>query len=263
MHLGDGAITAECALIAAGAAAVGLGVAAVAARSAPPSPRKLLLAGGLGSLIFAAQAVNLPILPVSSAHLVGGVLLAWALGPGLAVWTMAAVLLLQAALLGDGGFHALGANVLNMALLPAAMLAGWRRFSNQPQVGPAQAAVIAALAIPLAALLIVGETALLRGAAELGPWPDFARRMLAVHLWIGALEGVATFGLIHALVRMGAAKPTSIGNENAAWRPALLMFAAAIVLPILAYPISSRLPDGLEWAAESSGLKILDAAPRE
>src|SRR5262245_31580238 len=127
MHLGNGAITPECVAITMGAAALGLGACTLAIRSDPMSRQKLTLAAGLGALVFAAQAINAPVLPGISAHLVGGVLLAWVLGPGLGALTLAVVLAVQAQVLGDGGLAALGANVVNMALLPAACVAVARR----------------------------------------------------------------------------------------------------------------------------------------
>src|SRR5262245_33761734 len=161
MHLGNEAITPECAALAFGAAAGGLGLAAVAARRELTSGRKAALAGGLGALVFAAQAVNAPILPGSSAHLVGGVLLAWAVGPGLGAWVMTGVLLIQALVLGDGGIMALGANVLNMALLPAGLVAIARRAEVEAtRWGAMRPALLAGFSVPIAALLIVGQTAL-------------------------------------------------------------------------------------------------------
>src|SRR5688572_15566265 len=103
MHLGNGAITPECAVLTVGGAAAGLAAAAVSLRKLESPSGKLLLAGGLGALIFAAQAINVPVWPGISGHLVGGVLLAWALGPGLGAWTMALILAVQALWLGDGG----------------------------------------------------------------------------------------------------------------------------------------------------------------
>src|SRR5947207_3302456 len=103
MHLGNGAITPECAAVAYGAAAAGLAASAKALRANRPTMEKLQLAVGLGCAIFAAQAINVPVAPGISGHLVGGVLLAWALGPALGAWTMAVVLAVQAVTLGDGG----------------------------------------------------------------------------------------------------------------------------------------------------------------
>ena len=185
MHLGNGAMTPECAALTLGAAAAGLAASAVAVRKAGVSRDKLLMAAGLGCLVFAAQAINVPIAAGTSAHLVGGVLLGCLVGPGLAAWTMALVLVVQAMLLGDGGMAALGANVLNMAILPAALVAISQRFLGQMDSTLARSAWIglaAGMAVVLAAGMIVLETAAFRSAAELTGWGNFAALMLGMFL---------------------------------------------------------------------------------
>jgi cobalt/nickel transport system permease protein len=241
MHLGNGAITPECVALTYTAAAAGLAASAVGIRRVGLTTEKLMLAGGLGCVVFAAQAINVPILPGTSAHLVGGVLLASLLGPGLGAWTMALVLTIQAVALGDGGFAALGANMLNMALLPSALVWATRRHTSSTKIG-----VTAACAVPLAALLIAIETAAFRPAAELTGWTSFASLMLSTHIWIGALEGAATALLVVALQPRVAPRP--------AWR---LSFIAAGLLLIVLLPISSALPDGYEAAAQASGMSWL------
>src|SRR5688500_12122204 len=132
MHLGNGALTPECAYLTLGAAAASLGFAAAQVRREPLDGHRLATAGALSAAIFAAQMVNVPVLPFSSAHLVGGVLLAWCLGPALGSLCMAAVLLVQALLLGDGGLLALGANIINMAFVPAGLVWLVRRYCASP-----------------------------------------------------------------------------------------------------------------------------------
>ena len=129
MHLGNGAITPECAALTYGQQRRPDWrlVRRRCERSGVSRAKSCNWPRRLGCLVFAAQAINVPVAPGTSAHLVGGVLLAWLLGPGLGAWTMALVLAVQAMLLGDGGMAALGANVLNMAILPAGM---WRRQSD-------------------------------------------------------------------------------------------------------------------------------------
>jgi cobalt/nickel transport system permease protein len=238
-----------------GAAAVGLAAGAAALRSARPTREKLQLAVGLGCVVFAAQAINVPIAPGISAHLVGGVLLAWLLGPGLAAWTMAVVLTAQALLLGDGGIAALGANVLNMAILPAGIVATMRRLESvtERMIAPRLSLGLAAgVAVLLAAALIVLETALFRPLAEPSGWANFAALMLGTHAWIGILEGGLTTVLVAALVPL--ASPAA---ARSVWRPALLAVAAGLLLAALLLPISSSLPDGYEAAAQASGMSWL------
>jgi cobalt/nickel transport system permease protein len=245
MHLGNGAITAECAVLAFGAAAGGLALCARAAFREGIGREKLVLAGTAACLTLAAQAINVPVAAEFSGHLVGGVLLAWLLGPGLGAWTMAAVLLVQAAAWGDGGLAALGANVLNMAVVPASlvMLLRWQFVGRESKV---DVAVMSGIAVFLAAVLIVGETALFRGDAELAGWGGFAIRMTASHLWIGLLEAGASYGILLAIDALSARARVS--------RPALLGIAGAILAAAILLPISSGLPDGYEAAAEASGM---------
>ena len=87
-------------------AGIGLAAAGIQIRREPVSREQVALAAGLGAIVFAAQAINVPVLPGTSAHLVGGLLLAWMVGPALAAWTMAMALLVQAVVLGDGGLAA-------------------------------------------------------------------------------------------------------------------------------------------------------------
>ena len=245
MHLGNGAITLECAAITLGAAALGLGAAAASLRREPLSRQKLALAAGLGALVFAAQAVNVPVLPGTSAHLVGGVLLAWVLGPGLGAWTMAIVLVVQALVLGDGGMAALGANVLNMALLPAGCVAVGRRLNAaEGRWSYTGCGVAAGVSVSLAAVLIVGQTALFRSGAELAGWQEFAARMIATHAWIGLAEGGLTLALVAAIASFA----------RTSWKPSVASSLAALAIASFVFPWSSALPDGYEAAAEASGL---------
>jgi cobalt/nickel transport system permease protein len=251
MHLGNDAITPECVALTLGAAGIGLSAAAVSMRREPMTGQKLALAAGLGALVFAAQAINVPVLPGTSAHLVGGVLLAWALGPSLGAWIMAIILAVQALVLGDGGLAALGANVLNMAILPAGTVAIGRQMKlMEGRWGYAFAALAAAASVPLAALLIVGETALFRSNADLAGWQTFAAWMIGTHLWIGLAEGGLTLALVVALDR--ASQPDSA----ASWRSATIAAMAAALLA-LASPFSSALPDGYEASAQAAGLDEL------
>jgi cobalt/nickel transport system permease protein len=257
MHLGNGAITPECAAITLGAAAIGLGAATVAIRRQPPAREKLALAAGLGALLFAAQAVNVPLPTGMSAHLVGGALAAWLLGPGLGAWTMAIVLAIQALALGDGGVMALGANIVNMALVPAGCVAVCQRLQlTKSRSAYAAGALAAAASVPLAALLIVGQTALFRSGAELVGWQAFAARMVVTHCWIGLVEGGLTLAALAALARLDAAvlaaRREVAPDANARAIPWACL-ALALVLAACASFWTSSLPDGFEAAALGSG----------
>src|SRR5579864_6060439 len=89
----------------------------------PAGQRRIPLLGVMGAFVFAAQMINFPIAAGTSSHLVGGALLAIALGPSSASLVMVAILALQAFVFQDGGILALGANIFNMAI--AGVFAGY------------------------------------------------------------------------------------------------------------------------------------------
>jgi len=71
----------------------------------------------LAAGIFATQMLNWPLPGGTSLHFVGGALAAIMLGPWQGFLTMFLVLLVQCLVFHDGGITALGANVLNMAII--------------------------------------------------------------------------------------------------------------------------------------------------
>lgn len=249
MHLGNGAITPECALMT--LAASGAGLAAAAWAEGPAWNRSRLgQAAAWGTLVFGAQAINVPLGWGTSAHLVGGVLLAVVLGPGLAAWTMAAVLALQALWLGDGGVWALGANILNMGLVPAAVVACARgrlgvRGGRGERLGWS---VAAGVAVVLAAGLIVVETAAFRAGSELAAWPPFAAAMIGIHLLVGVFEGFCTWFLLAVMAARAERLPARLQ-----WAP-ILGVGLLLVVAGLWLGATSELPDGYERAAGVSGL---------
>jgi cobalt/nickel transport system permease protein len=161
---------------------------------------------------------------------------------------MATVLAAQALLLGDGGIAALGANVMNMALLPAGLVTVAKRFSPST----VSLGIAASAAVLFASGLIVLETALFRPVAELTGWTDFAALMFGTHAWIGLLEGAMTVTIVGALVPMAAR-----ANASASLRPAMIGVAALLLVAASTLPISSSLPDGYESAAQASGMTWL------
>ena len=66
---------------------------------------------------FLVMMFNVPIPDGTTAHAVGGVLVAVLLGPWAAVIAVSTALLIQALFFGDGGVLAFGANAFNMAFV--------------------------------------------------------------------------------------------------------------------------------------------------
>lgn len=73
--------------------------------------------GIASSLSFLIMMFNVPVPGGTSAHAVGGTLLAILIGPYAASISVTVALILQAFLFGDGGILALGANIFNMAIV--------------------------------------------------------------------------------------------------------------------------------------------------
>ncbi|MCD6479835.1 energy-coupling factor ABC transporter permease [Candidatus Bathyarchaeota archaeon] len=81
------------------------------------NPEIASMASILAAGIFAAQMLNWPLPGGTSLHMVGGALAGILLGPWLGGLVIFIVLLIQCLVFGDGGITALGANVLNMAIV--------------------------------------------------------------------------------------------------------------------------------------------------
>jgi len=75
------------------------------------------LMGVMAAFIFAAQMLNFPVFGGTSGHLLGGVLAGVTLGPYAGCIVLSIVLIVQCLVFQDGGLTALGANILNMAVV--------------------------------------------------------------------------------------------------------------------------------------------------
>ncbi len=202
MHIPDGVLD-PTALMATGAAAVGA-VAAAGWTMRRGSPRMAsALAGGAAVLI--AHLVDVPLYGVHTAHLVGGAVLAIALGPGLGVLTMAAVLVAEALIVGDGGVAALGANVTVMAVV--GVLVAWAAYRGVLRLvgGDGSGGVTDAWRVAAAALAgfasVIGSSVVLVGVLAMGGAPvavdGAALHVLIPHhvLW-AALEAAVTGAVV-------------------------------------------------------------------
>jgi cobalt/nickel transport system permease protein len=81
------------------------------------SDKQIPLMATLTAMFFAAQMMNYPIIGGTTAHLLGGPILAITLGPYAGLVSMTVILLIQALLFGDGGITTFGANVWNMGVV--------------------------------------------------------------------------------------------------------------------------------------------------
>jgi len=81
------------------------------------SSEKIGLLTVMASGVFAAQMLNWPLPGGTSLHFVGGGVLGILLGPFLGSLAMLLVIVVQCLVFHDGGITALGANLINMAIL--------------------------------------------------------------------------------------------------------------------------------------------------
>ncbi len=216
------------------------------ARSLAPRERQIVpLMGVAGAFVFAAQMINFSIPGTgSSGHIVGGILLC-------------SVLILQCLVFADGGFLALGCNILNMAALsclvayPFVFRPLMRRDASTGRIFAAS--ILAAVAaLEMGAAAVTAETEL-SGITAL-PAGRFLLFMMPIHLAIGLCEGVATAAVLCVVRRYRPELLADAAGTEAEKRRSLAGAAAVIALAALltggVSHIASSDPDGLEWSIE-------------
>lgn len=122
----------------------------------------------LAAVCFLVMMFNIPVPDGTTAHAVGGGLVAILLGPWAAVIAVSVALLFQALLFGDGGVLAYGVNVVNMAVaMPFAAYGMYRLVAGRTPITSGRRVLAAAAG----GYLGINVSALLTGV-ELGIQPD-------------------------------------------------------------------------------------------
>ena len=255
MHVPDGFLSPAVAAGTWVAGAATLGFALRAERRLPETVPAGTL-GALSGFVFAAQLVNVPLLPGTSGHLVGGMLAAALVGPWRGIVVMAVVLAVQALLFQDGGVTAFGANLLAMggggclaghavAVLARRALPGPRGLVAGPVVGAFVGTLVGAAAI-----------ALLLAVSGLYPAAAVLPLLLSLHVPIALLEAALTGAILGTLLRWrpdlvrGLQKGGASASRSA---PAAGVLVVALAVAAFLAPMASPLPDGLESVAERLG----------
>lgn len=222
--------------------------------------RTPVLMGTMSAFVFAAQMVNFPLFPLPiSGHLLGGVLSAVLLGPWAGAVVIAAVLIVQCLLFGDGGVTALGANFVNMGLVGA--IGGYAIYAPLRWLVRGEAGVLVGgtLAAWFSVVLASGTFAL-ELAASVG-WSDFfdvLGWMALVHAGIGLGEALIT-GTVLRFVLL--ARPDIVYDSRPAGdsaigrlgRVGLGGLAIALAVATFLAPFASEYDDGLEWVGGKLG----------
>lgn len=196
----------------------------------------------LAAFLFAAQTFQFPVPGGTSGHLVGATLVVILCGPALGLVILAAVVILQAVVFGDGGLLTLGWNLNNMGLaagLVGGTLYGVMRKWRAPVFGAAF--VSAWVATQMGALC----TALELAWAGVTPLMVSLAAMLGVQAFVGIGEGLVTASAVSFLLR---ARPKLVSpDKGLLWPGAAIL--TIIGLCTLAPPSLYSLEPGLYPAA--------------
>ncbi len=214
---------------------------------------RLPLLGVMGAFVFAAQMINFPVGIGTSGHLVGGTLLACLLGPWQAMLVLTGILLIQAMVFQDGGVLALGANVINMALI--GVLAGYlpARAFRHSKWRNAGIFLGGFLSVFLSGLLALSELLLSK--------IRMSRTLLLVALFVFALnalmEGAITVSVLRAIERLRgtASNKPNLARQGYGSVRAVLGAASLVVACGLVFLASTR-PDGIEHVAQALKLNL-------
>jgi cobalt/nickel transport system permease protein len=165
--------------------------------------QQIPLMATLTAVFFAAQMMNYPIIGGTTAHLLGGPIIALTLGPYAGMISMTIILLIQALFFGDGGITTLGANVWNMGVIGVfapyiiftAITKAWKG-TRALLVG----AFVAAFAGDVLAAIFAG---LELGSSTIFPYavPIAVAAMAIHHSFVGIGEGIVTTGVIKILLK--------------------------------------------------------------
>jgi len=255
MHVPDGFLDARTLVATAAAASVGFGLALRAVRRHLP-PRRVPLIGLTAAFVFAAQMLNFPVAAGTSGHLIGAALATVLLGPAAAVVAMTAVLLLQSLMFADGGITALGANVLNLAVIAPLVAHGvYRVVRSAAGVGPQGTLLAAGVAAWCSTLAAALACAAQLAASGVVAWGTVLAAMGGVHMVIGLGEAVITMLIVAVVMRARPELVMPAEPARATARGRTLAYGAALAIGsmVLVAPFASPLPDGLEHVAERFG----------
>jgi cobalt/nickel transport system permease protein len=250
MHIPDGFLSIAISLLCWALTAAILAVA-VSRTNKSLGEKQVPLMGIMAAFIFAAQMINFPVAGGTSGHLLGGALAAITLGPWAGMLVMTAVIIVQGLLFQDGGLLVMGANILNMGLLTAAVGYGlYRSVLGKNQTTKLVVAGIAAWLSVMTGALTTSLQLWLSGTARID---IVVPAMLAVHALIGLGEALITVAALSFILRT---RPDILGEESAStqgsrgWVVAGVLITLAVVL---LSPLASADPDGLNRVATDLG----------
>ena len=250
LHIPDGFLSLVVSIICWAITALTLSIA-ISRTNKSLGEKQVPLMGIMAAFIFAAQMINFPVAGGTSGHLLGGALAAIVLGPWAAMLVMTAVIAVQALLFQDGGLLVMGANILNMGLLTAAVGYGlYRSVVKSSYTTKLSVAGVAAWLSVMAGALATSLQLWLSGTSNL---QTVVLAMLGVHALIGVGEALITVAALGFVLRT---RPDLLGEGSASagggrgWAIAGVVISLVVVL---LSPLASVNPDGLNRIAMDLG----------
>lgn len=230
------------------------------------SRKRLSLIGVSAALSFLMMMFNVPVPGGTTAHAVGGTLLAILLGPEAACLAISSALLIQCLIFGDGGILSYGANIFNMAfVMPFAgwlLYTGFIKLFRFRQGRIAAAAVASYIAINCSALcagIELGIQPLLftnaHGVPLYAPYPLSISipAMLIAHLTMaGVAEVVFTAGILSFIMRVSP----DLLNQDAPLRSRKLSLLLLIFIPLTPLGLLASASAWGEWDPSELSKKI-------
>jgi cobalt/nickel transport system permease protein len=250
LHIPDGFLNVTVSVICWVISVVVIGMA-VSRTNKSLGEKQVPLMGIMAAFIFAAQMINFPVAGGTSGHLLGGALAAIVLGPWAGMLVMTAVIAVQGLLFQDGGLLVMGANILNMGLLTAAIGYGlYRSVANRSQTTKLAVAGVAAWLSVMAGALATALQLWLSGTSNL---QTVVIAMLGVHALIGIGEALITVAALSFIFRT---RPDLLGEGSASAEGGRGWIIAGVIVSlivVLLSPLASADPDGLERVAIDMG----------
>ncbi len=250
LHIPDGFLSFTVSILCWAITAVTIGVA-VSRSNKSLGERQIPLMGVMAAFIFAAQMINFPVAGGTSGHLLGGALAAITLGPWAGMLVMTAVIAVQGLLFQDGGLLVMGANILNMGLITAAIGYGLHR--GVARGSRALKLTVAGIAAWLSVMAGALFTSLQLWLSGTSPLQVVIPAMLTVHALIGLGEAFITVAALAFILRT---RPDVLNERSESakgglgWVVAGALIALAVVL---LSPLASADPDGLERVTQDLG----------
>ncbi|MBV9922616.1 MAG: cobalt transporter CbiM [Pseudonocardia sp.] len=221
MHIPDGYLSPSTCAVGAVIAVPVVATAAVKVKNRVKTKNVPTLAV-LAAVCFLIMMFNVPIPDGTTAHAVGGSLVAILLGPWAAVIAVTVALVFQALLFGDGGVLSLGVNVFNMAIVLPFVSYGLYRLIAGGATLTSPRRIVAAF---LGGYLGINAAALMCGI-ELGIQPDLFTDASGAPLY-------SPYHLSQAVPAMLLAHLTVAGVAEGILSAAVLAYLQRANLPLL------------------------------